>query len=506
MADFLLAVFSEILLATPFLAVIGAAAMNLKKPDRARQFFMPILALVYVLGVLIFAHKICDGFLGLIHSIPDWIKGLKGFSWFPQQLSSIVDWLSDVFKNFFEQLQISFWLFYAINLLMTVVYLIYKKIVIAVLKKIFSRNRKLLKKITKPFYDFFADRGVWCLKKNQVGARNYLRVLYILSVAILFLLVIACHLLYLFNAFEAVFYPILGVIVIGEMFFFFGGCTRKEYLNSFIGERENAYRRVNYSLLRKFLRSLFGDKLNCENTTINSGMDYGYSNNELIETLSRDDDPKIATFGIFIKGMNEKGITLDHNNVRSAVELLKGNSILFNDPFYYDLIPYAFYPMNRVLLEHKKVLVVLGRHAIEDDIIEWLHNGIGAVTNIPELWNIKVLSEKGDNDMDIGIVTRSNVANMNLHKANSVFLSKVGFFVIIEPSKLVATAQLGLNLIIKQCRTEVNNDMVFCMCDKNCDGLVDAMSHILMTSITEVSATGKHMGSGSYSPFPICVA
>ena len=43
-----------------------------------------------------------------------------------------------------------------------------------------------------------------------------------------------------------------------------------------------------------------------------------------------------------------------------------------------------------------------------------------------------------------------------------------------------------------------DKEIVFCMCDKNCDGLVDAMSHILMTSITEVSATGKHTGTCSY--------
>ena len=154
--------------------------------------------------------------------------------------------------------------------------------------------------------------------------------------------------------------------------------------------------------------------------------------------------------------------------------------------------------MNRTLLSHKKVLVVLGRHSIEDDIKEWLEKGIESVTNIPFMWKIGVLGEES-RDVDIGIVTRSDVLNIRLHEANAEFLENVEYCVIIEPSKLISTAQIGLNLIVKKCRSKnEDKNIVFCMFDKNCDGLVDAMSHILMTSISEVSATKKHLGTSSY--------
>ena len=152
--------------------------------------------------------------------------------------------------------------------------------------------------------------------------------------------------------------------------------------------------------------------------------------------------------------------------------------------------------MNRVLLSHKKVLVVLGRHSIEEDIVKWLEQGIQAVTNIPFMWKMNILNSEYQ-DTDIGIITRSDVLNIKLHNANTEFLKDVGFVVIIEPSKLIPTAQIGLNLLVKHCRQK-NNKIVYCMCDKNCDGLVDAMSHILMTSIEEVSATKKHKGTSSY--------
>ncbi|MBR6765854.1 MAG: hypothetical protein IKM06_05140, partial [Clostridia bacterium] len=103
-----------------------------------------------------------------------------------------------------------------------------------------------------------------------------------------------------------------------------------------------------------------------------------------------------------------------------------------------------------------------------------------------------------EQELDIGIVTRSDVLNMALHNANAPFLEEVGFIVVIEPSKLLSTAQIGLNLLVKKCRSDEDKEIVFCMCDKNCDGLVDAMSHALMTNITEVSATSKHLGTSSY--------
>ena len=67
---------------------------------------------------------------------------------------------------------------------------------------------------------------------------------------------------------------------------------------------------------------------------------------------------------------------------------------------------------------------------------------------------------------------------------------------VVEPSKLVTTAQIGLNLLIKCCGKE--RSITFCSVDRNCDGLVDALSHILMTNITEVSATEYPHGMSSY--------
>lgn len=67
---------------------------------------------------------------------------------------------------------------------------------------------------------------------------------------------------------------------------------------------------------------------------------------------------------------------------------------------------------------------------------------------------------------------------------------------LVEPSRLVTTAQIGLNLLVKCCGEE--RDITYCSVDRNCDGLVDALSHILMSNITEVSATEYPPGISSY--------
>ena len=431
-----------------------------------------------------------------------WLQSLRNWmatlSWMPDFLIKAVDWVKSTLDQWLKNLNLSFWIFFIANFVMSAGFLIYKKITISVLDRKFKRGGAFMEWATKPFYEYSPEEDIWCLKKSYVDARILLRVFYGVVLGVSFTLMISSRWLYFNDLLKTVFFPVFGVIPIGEMYFALNGITKGEYNNIYLGEADDAYRTVNYSLLRKFLRTLFGDKLGCENTTINSNINYDYTNDELIEKLEADEDPKISTFGVFIKSLNDGGYPLDHNCIRSSVELLKGKSILFNNPFYYDLIPYAFYPMNRKLLAHQKVLVVLGRHAIEEDIMQWLRAGVGVTTNIPDMWNIGMLSENTDSSLDIGIVSRSDVLNTAMHEANKEFLSRVGYFIIIEPSRLVATAQLGLNMIIKKCRNDRDKEIVFCMCDKNCDGLVDAMSHILMTSITEVSATGKHTGTCSY--------
>lgn len=480
-----------ILALLPFvLLCLVCKKINLPKTERSKQFAMPVIGVIYTVISMICATQLNQGLLKLIRNIP---KGLQALS----EKTGMSENVAKSAESFINGMDLEFWIFYISNTVLILLYIMIKKISIKIISKVVKTDGTMHGKVAENFYSYFTERNAWCLRDQYVQMRDLFRVFYYAALILSSILMVVSRRFYVSGMFRSVFYPIYGIVIVGELYFYLDGVTKQEYVQNIIGEDEDAYKTVNYSLLRKFLRSVFGDKLLAENTSINNSLAYGVTTEEIIRELEKDEDSKISCFASYVDALNKTGFSLDHNYLYSSLDMLKGKSVLFNNPFYNDLIPYAFYPMNRILLSHQKVLVVLGRHSIEDDMKEWLERGIEAVTNIPFMWKADILSAE-EQDLDIGIVTRSDVLNMELHNANVEFLSRVGFIVIIEPSKLISSAQIGLNMLVKQCCTPDKEELVYCMCDQNCDGLVDAMSHILMTSITEVSATEKHQGTSSY--------
>ena len=498
MIETILNIAKMILAILPFviLCFVGKK-VNLPKIDRSKQFLMPIITLIYVIVTMILMNSINEWLIKLIKNLPKWISGLAGFSWMPTPIGNVFTNIGSFLSSLLAKLNLNFWIFFVANTVIILAYIFTKKICLKIMAKAVKTDGELHIKISGNFYEFFPEKNKWCIKENFVQVRSMFQLFYYSAIVLSALLMIVSRNFYYDGLLKTVFYPVFGILIVGELYFYLDGATKREYSEYILGEDEDAYKTVNYSLLRKFLRSIFGDKLLAESTSINNALAYDITTDEIIRELENSDDQKVVCFASYLDILNKTGFHIDHNYLYSSLDMLNGKSILFNNPFYNDLIPYAFYPMNRILLNHQKVLVVLGRHSIEDDIKEWLEKGIESVTNIPFLWNIGVLTSETQ-DLDIGIVTRSDVLNIELHNANSEFFENVGFFIIIEPSKLISTAQIGLNLLVKKCITEEDKNIVFCMCDKNCDGLVDAMSHILMKSITEVSATEKHLGTSSY--------
>ncbi len=481
----------------PFvLLCIRNTKVNLPKSDRSRQFAMPVVALVFIIAGMFVVDYVAAWIFGIINSLPGWIASLANFSWMPAFLQTGINWLSEGVNKLINAINLRYWLFYIANFLIITAYLIVKRVALGIIKKAVKPDGTTHEKIASLFYRFFFERRLWCLKEGYAQVRSLLKTFYYGALVISCIIMVISVDMFMNEELKEAFYPVFGIILMGELYFYLDGLTQKEYGN-IMGEDDEAYRVVNYSLLRKFLRSLFKDKVLAENTVYNSSLAYGLTTEDIICELEKNEDPKITALATYVKALHKSGFSIDHNYLRSTVDLLEGKSILFNNPFYKDLIPYAFYPMHRALLSHQKVLVVLGRHAVEGNIVQWLEEGIGAVTNIPFMWNIAELQDEYDPKTDIGIVTRSKILDINLHEANDEFLEQVGFVVVIEPSKLITTAQIGLNLLIKRCNP-ADKKITYCMCDKNCDGLVDAMSHILMTNITEVSATNKHSGTSSY--------
>ncbi len=457
---------------------------NYKKEVRYKQFAMPIVSIIYFVLMFGFISKFYEWSASFGEVVNNFLNEYSSFA----LLNSIKEFLAGM------------GVYIALVLLSTVALLLYisiKKVILAFCKGDFDADT-VRGSIVGLFYEYDEVDNCWYVKKPCGQMRTFIKtayyIVYILSAVTLF----QSYELFYRGLLAAPFCPILSIIVMGELAFFVDGLMKEEGETTFSVSNDYSRRIAMYALLRKPLKKLFGDKLAAEGTTINVSGQSGGAAEDILANIEKNEEHIGENYAAFMRKKIDGGLVPNVDYLRSGYDLAIGKSLLFNTPFYDKLIPYAFYAVNRSLLSGKKVLVVMGRHGTEDDLIKWCQKGITSVTNVPNLYKISVLSGTvADEDVtDIGIISRSGVHDFDIHKANINFLKQVGFVIIVEPSRLVTTAQIGLNLLIKCCGDD--NKITFCSIDRNCDGLVDSLSHILMTNITEVSATEYPHGMSSF--------
>ena len=485
-----------LLMALPFIlfALLNMKA-NLKKPIRHRQFLMPIFALIYCIVAVIFLQKINDALLQTVQKIPAAIDSLGRAV--PGELGEKTRALALKIDELLKHLNLNFWIFYISNAALMLIHVILKRIVITFLRLIFKKDNALSRILCGVFYEYDDEGGYWYVKDHYGRMRTFLKVIYLVLVALSVIAFITSSFFYQKELLTVPYYPVFAVILVGELYFVLDGLTKEETEALLGAEADRSETFRDYASLRKALKRLFADKLNADDTTADNDVAAACSNDELLSELENSEDFAQRAYGAFMRKKTEKGMELDQNYLASGRRLLCEQSVLFNDPFYRDLMPYAFFPLNRVLLRHGRGLIVLGRHGMEQDAKQWCIDGLSSVTNIPSLWSVEVLT-KEPSDPAVGILTFSAINDIALLEANRDYFRNVEFVMILEPSRLITTAQLGLNTIVRFCREERETPPVFCSADKNCDGLVDALAHVLMTDIHEVSATGHHTGTNSY--------
>ncbi len=496
MTDFMWKVL--ILLVWFILWVMAVSGANLKKRRRGRQFLLPLAALIYALVSVFRMDSYRETVQAILLQLPVWLEQLA--LWLQNNITNEIGFrlagLVNSLIGWLKSLELNYWLYLVVNVLMMLDLMIFKRLAAMVLGA-FRYGEVIHQLCISPIYDYDDEFNAYHLKEGVGQARRLALVGYAAVCVMSLALFLVTEKLYLDEVLLTPFYPILGAFVIGEIYHFINGFTWDEDADHDKSEDDVSSTVVNYALLREFLKKHFGDKLNAEDTTTNYDLSASASGEDLLSELQQADTAAEEAYGIFMEKIAGEGFALDQNYLVSGRDLLRGKSILFNDPFQADLIPYAFYPLNRTLLRGKKVLVVLGRHGAEEETANWCAEGIGAVTGIPTLWNIGVL-QNAETQPDIGILTRSAVHDLALHAGCEDFFAQVEYLVLLEPSRLVTTAQIGLNSIVKRCKGAGEKPIVCCSVDHNCDGLVDALSHILMTNITEVAPTGHYTGASSY--------
>ena len=498
----IIALISPLLPLVPFvLLVLWGNKNNLKPQDRSRQCYMPIVSVVFCIVAGIFLGSISNWIIAFFNNLDDWLRSLANWinGLFDGKLAvvgSVIAGLADSLEKWIKSLDISYWAELLVNAVVAVMYLLFKRIVITILKGICKDGVGHYETVSQLVYRKQPDDGQRYLKPYMAQGATMMKSLFYISVVLGILATSVSSLLLDMGLIASLYYPVFSVIMVGEIYYYMDGPRWSKEDSSLAGEDDRATKIHDYTFMRQVLSRNFGDKVLAEDTSVNSDLLRFKTNDEMIQELTGDSRIAMEAYGLFMKKKVAEGLELDQNYLISGQNLLSGKSVVFNNPFYYDLIPYIFFPINRTILRRKKVLIILGRHAIEEDVKKWCNDGLESVSHIPGLWKVEVLGDEASNP-DVGIITRSSVHDLKMHEQNARFFEDVEFVMLIEPSRLVPTAQVGLNSLIRHCRKK-DKKLVFCTADKNCDGLVDALSHILMTSLEEVAATNKHSGVSSY--------
>ena len=92
-----------------------------------------------------------------------------------------------------------------------------------------------------------------------------------------------------------------------------------------------------------------------------------------------------------------------------------------------------------------------GRDSIADDIASWVEDGLEAISGVPGLWRVDVLTDLEAGDIDVGVLRFADVHNLELMRSNDGFLAEVDYVVLAEPSRMLATGQVGLRLLLSRC-------------------------------------------------------
>ena len=359
-------------------------------------------------------------------------------------------------------------------------YFIVKLITLIVVRAL--SDKTLNEKTENAVYCFDSENNAWFLKEEWVYLRSVLNWLS-LGCAALFSVfsAITCytghdHPLWIYFVFA---FPLLTVFEIAN---YYNGYTREEFLHSVFGVDSVSQQISNFHKLRLLYEVLFPNELLAA-TTSNEHL-IKESGNEIIEALKKSEDSVERVTGEFFDSNDRNHY--DPDSLLAGVNLVKNQNVVFFNPFYRDLSDYIVLPLINALLSSAKCLVITGRNSLFSDVESWLKEIIKEYTRMESMWRIKKLTHN-EPDCEIGILSSSSLYDLNVIKANSGFFAETKFIIFIEPSLIINTSQISLS-IISQMINDNSNTANFCVFDKQTDGLVDTLSHIMKQEIVNVVA------------------
>ncbi|MGN1251005.1 MAG: hypothetical protein ACI4XW_13100 [Candidatus Spyradocola sp.] len=434
------------------LAALLLRAVNLKKERRGRQilavYLSPLFAIVGVAAAYVFFDKI-DALNRIVTT--------EGGPFFGAE---VVIW----------------------NVILAAAFALIKLILCPIMNKVWA-NPAQMRYTSDTWYEYDEDSGDWFLRLKYSNVRTVFNVLsWVLTVICAILLALGVAFgkesIWWIKAF-----PTAALIVVTEIYNFLSGYTKPEYLRTVDGEGIGATSVGAYYKLRNVYESMLPSAMLVSHT----GNEYAgkAGATELLRRYRESEDAVEQFVGDYFTHLKKKDGLFDVDLVTMTNTLLHGESAVVFNPFYRDLGEYLLLPLVHNLINNRKCLIIIGRSTLCADVIAWANDILKKYSKTRSLWRVKELT-KDEPDCEVGVLSFSQIYDASVINANTSYFQEVSFVLLIEPSKMIATSQTGLEIIVENMVRD--KQPVFCVCDHDVDGLVDTLSHILKTNITNVVA------------------
>lgn len=440
---------------------LAAVLLNMDRSNRNRQFLMPLLGLIYCIAAMVY-----------IESVNRWVMGLI-----------------KIVEAYVPFLNLRGHLLIVSNTALLTGFLVFKAIALPILNKLWQTAKFLNQETSAFFYHYCSEQDKWFVRVRQAQFRGFMMAFYYGSVAVMYGLLFLILKFPNWSISQVVFYPVIGLILLGEMVFFLQGYTQAEFMDKVMGEEEESTQQINFGKLQTRYHHLFKDRILHQD--ISEGNLVDIETSDLLRNIIQAEDAELRLIGAYFNRLKKSGERLDRNYMKATIDILQGKDLIINNPFYKDFGNYLIYVIRQELLGAGKVLFITARQAQKQELIDWLRQLIFRWENTDNLWRVGELSFTKDN-WEIGVMAPTDYYNTQLLEENKQSLDKVGLVILIENSHILAVGQIALSILAERYLHKKN--LHYVAFDRNCDGLVDTLSHTFKINITKVYAGIKERG------------
>lgn len=345
------------------------------------------------------------------------------------------------------------------------------------------KGNVLLNAFSMNLYQYDEEYGEWFLGREWINFRTYF---FAIVCAMNLATGVFLGLTWVYGAGSPLWlmiFPCGAVAVFNETYNYINGQTKEEFVHSVMGDIADARRVSNFYKLREILEQLLPETLlsaytGCEHTNVESAADYLKEKQDGGDTVDR-----ITAEYFEISGRYK---TVDVDRMHATFQIMHRHNVVFFNPFYRDLEMYITLPLVRTLLSGKKCVVLCGRRSASEDVSQWLTELLRCYSHMRTMWRVKALSDR-EPECEVGIIAFEQIYDKRVIDTNRTFLAETDFVLMVEPSVMLTTSQIALSILAEEMRGN-EEPPVYCICDRYTDGLIDTLSHLLRTEITDVVA------------------